>query len=46
MSAHIAAAVAKIAFDKGFAGVAEPPDVLAFVRAQMYEPQYASYVAG
>jgi len=44
VSAHIAAAVAKIAFAKGLASVAEPPDVLAFVRSKMYEPRYADYV--
>jgi len=44
VSAHIAAAVAKIAFAKGFAGVPEPSDVLAFVRSQMYEPRYSNYV--
>ena len=45
VSAHIAAAVAAIAFEKQLAGVPEPADVPAFVRAQMYEPQYASYVS-
>jgi malate dehydrogenase (oxaloacetate-decarboxylating)(NADP+) len=45
VSAHIAAAVAAIAFEKQLAGVPEPADVLAFVRGQMYEPQYASYVS-
>jgi malate dehydrogenase (oxaloacetate-decarboxylating)(NADP+) len=45
VSAHIGAAVAKVAFEKRLAQVPEPPDVLAFVRARMYEPQYASYVA-
>jgi malate dehydrogenase (oxaloacetate-decarboxylating)(NADP+) len=44
VSAHIAAAVAKIAFAKGLAGVPEPPDLIAFVKAQMYEPHYVSYV--
>ena len=44
VSAHIAAAVAKIAFAKGLAGVPEPGDALAFVRARMYEPRYADYV--
>ena len=45
VSAHIAAAVAAIAFEKQLAGVPEPPDILAYVRSQMYEPQYASYVS-
>jgi malate dehydrogenase (oxaloacetate-decarboxylating)(NADP+) len=44
VSARIAAAVAKVAFDKQLAGVPEPPDVLAFVRAQMYEPRYVNYI--
>jgi hypothetical protein len=34
----------KIAFDRRLSAIAEPPDVLAFVRARMYEPQYASYI--
>jgi hypothetical protein len=29
---------------KGLAGVSEPLDVLAFVKAQMYEPRYVDYV--
>ena len=44
VSAHIAVAVAAIAFEKQLAGVPEPPDLPAFVRSHMYEPQYASYV--
>ena len=44
VSARIGAAVAKIAFDRRLAAIAEPSDVLAFVRARMYAPQYASYV--
>lgn len=46
VSAHIAAAVVRIALDRGLAGIAEPKDVLAAVREQMYEPQYASYIGG
>jgi malate dehydrogenase (oxaloacetate-decarboxylating)(NADP+) len=44
VSAQIASAVAKIAFAKGLAGVAEPPDVLAFVKAHMYEPRYLDFM--
>jgi len=44
VSAQIAAAVAKIAFAKGLAGMPAPPDVLAFVKAHMYEPRYVDYV--
>ncbi len=43
VSAHIAAAVAKVAFARGLTPKAEPADLLGFVRAQMYEPRYASY---
>ncbi len=43
VSAHIAAAVAEVVFDRGLAGVPRPPDLLAHVRAQMYEPVYADY---
>jgi malate dehydrogenase (oxaloacetate-decarboxylating)(NADP+) len=43
VSAHIAAAVAKVVFDAGLAGMARPADLLAHVRAQMYEPRYADY---
>ena len=46
VSAHIAAAVAQVAFDRGLAGVPRPPDLLAFVRAQMYEPSYVDYTQG
>ncbi|MFO1312895.1 MAG: NAD-dependent malic enzyme [Burkholderiales bacterium] len=45
VSAHIATAVVRIAVDRGLAGIEAPADVLAHVRGQMYEPQYASYVA-
>jgi malate dehydrogenase (oxaloacetate-decarboxylating)(NADP+) len=43
VSAHIAAAVAAVAFDEGHAGIAHPTDLLAHVRACMYEPRYPSY---
>jgi malate dehydrogenase (oxaloacetate-decarboxylating)(NADP+) len=43
VSAHIAAAVAKVAFARGLSPKAEPADLLGFVRAQMYEPRYASF---
>ena len=46
VSAHIAAAVAAVAYRRGLARGAEPADVLGFVKAQMYEPRYATYVAG
>jgi len=44
VSAQIAAAVAEVAFERDLAGVPRPPDVHAFVRAQMYDPNYRSYV--
>ena len=45
VSAHIAASVAQVAFDRGLAGVPRPPDLLAFVRAHMYEPDYVDFVS-
>jgi len=44
VSAHIAAAVAKVAYRRGLATQAEPADMLAYVRSQMYEPRYRSYL--
>lgn len=44
VSAHIATAVAEVAFERGLAGVQRPPDVEAFVRSHMYDPNYKSYV--
>jgi malate dehydrogenase (oxaloacetate-decarboxylating)(NADP+) len=44
VSAHIAAAVAAVAYRHGFARVPQPPDLLAFMKAQMYEPDYIPYV--
>ena len=44
VSASIAAAVAEVAFDEGLAGIERPADLPAFMRAQMYEPEYASAV--
>ncbi len=44
VSAHIAAAVAQVAYDQGLATIARPADLLAHVRAQMYEPRYADYL--
>ena len=45
VSAHIAAAVAAVAYRRGLARGPEPADLLAFVKSQMYEPRYATYVA-
>ena len=40
VSAHIAAAVAEVAFEEGHAGIARPADLLAHVRSMMYDPAY------
>jgi malate dehydrogenase (oxaloacetate-decarboxylating)(NADP+) len=45
VSAHIATSVAEVAFRNGLAEIDRPDDVLDYVRSQMYEPDYASYVA-
>ena len=44
VSAEIAAAVARLAQEQGLATREVPRDALAFVRAQMYEAVYESYV--
>jgi len=46
VSAHIAAAVAAVAYRRGVARGAEPADLLGFVKSRMYEPCYPRYVAG
>ena len=46
VSAAIAAAVASVAFRRGLARVAEPADLLGYVKSHMYDPHYASYVDG
>ena len=45
VSAHIATSVAEVAFRNGLAEIDRPDDVLEYVRSQMYEPVYTSYVA-
>ncbi len=44
VSAHIAAAVAEIAFQRGLSKEARPADMLAFIKSRMYEPRYESFV--
>ncbi len=44
VSAHIAAAVAEVAYARGLAGKSRPADVLADVKAAMYVPEYTNYV--
>jgi len=40
VSAHIAAAVAEVAYERGLAAKRRPQDVLAYVKSQMYDPHY------
>lgn len=44
VSAHIAVAVAEVAFKAGLAKVARPADVLALVKSAMWTPRYREYV--
>jgi malate dehydrogenase (oxaloacetate-decarboxylating)(NADP+) len=44
VSAHIARAVMDVAYAKGLATVPRPYDLLGHVKAQMYQPNYISYV--
>ena len=43
VSAHIAAEVARVAYQRGLAAGTAPDDLLAYVKSQMYEPRYMSY---
>lgn len=43
VSAHIATAVAEIAYTHDLATVPRPADLLAFMQAQMYQPVYRDY---
>lgn len=45
VSIEIGCAVAEVAWRRGLADEPEPSDLAAFVRAQVYEPRYAPYVA-
>jgi len=45
VSAHIAAAVAGVAYRRGLAQEPQPADLLAYARSRMYQPRYADYVA-
>jgi malate dehydrogenase (oxaloacetate-decarboxylating)(NADP+) len=40
VSAHIAAAVAEVAYKRGLATAPKPNDLMAFVESQMYDPRY------
>ena len=44
VSAHIAAAVAAVAYREGIATVKEPADLLGFLRDAMYQPRYTDYL--
>jgi malate dehydrogenase (oxaloacetate-decarboxylating)(NADP+) len=44
VSAVIAAAVAEVAYRHGLAALPRPGDLPAYIRLQMYEPVYRSYV--
>ena len=44
VSAQIAAEVARVAYDQGFATGPTPANLLGYVTSQMYEPRYSSYV--
>jgi malate dehydrogenase (oxaloacetate-decarboxylating)(NADP+) len=46
VSAQIAAATAAVAYRRGLARGTQPADLLAFVKSQMYEPRYATYMPG
>jgi malate dehydrogenase (oxaloacetate-decarboxylating)(NADP+) len=45
ISATIAAAVCKMAFDGGIPGIEEPEDIRKYVEDHMYVPEYPRYVA-
>ena len=40
VSAHIAVAVAEVAYQRGFATGPAPNDLMAYVQSQMYDPHY------
>ena len=44
ISVSIAAAVAEIAFDRGFTNEKRPSDISSFIKSHMYEPKYDSYI--
>jgi malate dehydrogenase (oxaloacetate-decarboxylating)(NADP+) len=44
VSAYIATAVAEVAYEQKLAQRKKPADLLAFIKAQMYNPNYVSYI--
>jgi malate dehydrogenase (oxaloacetate-decarboxylating)(NADP+) len=43
VSAHIATAVAEVAYEQNLATLPRPKNLLAFVQSQMYQPVYRDY---
>jgi malate dehydrogenase (oxaloacetate-decarboxylating)(NADP+) len=43
VSAHVASAVAEVAFREGVTGITRPVNLLTHVRAQMYDPHHEAY---
>lgn len=43
VSAHIAVAVAEVAFERGLASKSRPEDMLSLVKAHVYDPRYPTY---
>jgi malate dehydrogenase (oxaloacetate-decarboxylating)(NADP+) len=43
VSAHIAVAVADVAFERGLASKSRPEDMLSLVKAHVYDPRYPTY---
>ena len=41
---HAAARVAEVIFDSGLASVERPPDLMSFIRAKAYRPEYPSLI--
>jgi malate dehydrogenase (oxaloacetate-decarboxylating)(NADP+) len=46
VSSHIAAAIAKVAWDRGLTKDPRPADILAFIKSKMYDPRYPDYTKG
>lgn len=46
VSAHIAAEVARVAYQKGLSAQKPPNDLMAHIRSHMYEPNYCSLASG
>ncbi|MBI2316777.1 MAG: NAD-dependent malic enzyme [Betaproteobacteria bacterium] len=44
VSLHIAVAVAEVAYKQGLAAKRRPSNLTAYIKSQMYDPHYASYV--